>query len=309
MRHLTAPGLALSVVLATIAPGCSSNSPDGYDISAVTSRAESTVQPRSVSQSHRNVSVIYVGDFGDNSIHLFSQKSHALVGQIKRGILQPYGLTTDSSGNLYVVNVNPQNITVYAPAAQRPSRMLTTTDVPIDVAVAKNGTVYVATRSEVNVYLKEASRPTYTVKDYTWPRITAVGVDNGGHLYVGVTDPRNPIVELPATAKHGPGTKLKLKGLESASCIIFDKNANLVVADPQAGVIAGYKPGSSLPFMVISGNGNLYIALDSANANLYAASFQKSSVNTYAYPAGTAEGSFGNGLIQASGIALSPEVQ
>ena len=72
------------------------------------------------------------------------------VRQIIDGIAGAEGMAVDPAGNLYVANDGPETVEVYAPGASVPSRTYGGNGYygpiydPIGIAVARNGTLYVA---------------------------------------------------------------------------------------------------------------------------------------------------------------------
>ena len=136
------------------------------------------------------VPVAYIADAGDKVIDVFSQSSGTLLGRIADDIQVPFGLASDSRGNVYVTMQNFTNTYVYARGATRPKLIMFDSGTPYGVAVGGNGSVYVAQNgfpTGVDVFPKGTSNPSYTIADPSFSAVYSVFVDGMGNVYVGGT--------------------------------------------------------------------------------------------------------------------------
>jgi hypothetical protein len=251
--------------------------------------------------------VVYVASALNDVVNVYSAKTLAPVGQITAGLEEPLGLATDSAGNLYVTNEAAHNVTVYAPGSKKPKATLGDTDFPTAVAVAKNGTVYVAVRSGVDVFRKGARSRSYTIYDSALPSVIGVAVDSHGDVFASGVNPKEvgEILEF-APGSKGNGRNLHIKGPTEGQ-IAIDASDNLIVADFSH--VAAYKSGSQLPFALNNSTpGAYYIALDQTQTHLYSPVFWSGGpIYAYDYPTLANSTSFpASSSTTLTGVAVSP---
>jgi hypothetical protein len=108
---------APSVGSVPIAPtlGTGATARDASDISRTTG---SWMAPEA---KHENL--VYVSNVSSNSVSVYDFSNHKMVGKLT-GIIQPYGLCSDSSGNVWVVGWGKNQLIEYPHASTKPLKKL-----------------------------------------------------------------------------------------------------------------------------------------------------------------------------------------
>jgi YVTN family beta-propeller protein len=88
---------------------------DDWDVSRTTG---SWMSPDA---KHENL--VYVSNISSNSVSVYDFSTRKMVGKLT-GIIQPYGLCSDSSGNVWVVGWGKNQLTEYAHASVKPLKKL-----------------------------------------------------------------------------------------------------------------------------------------------------------------------------------------
>ena len=240
--------------------------------------------------------LLYVADSFNNAVLIYDQAGthQTPIGEITAGVNGPEGATTDSSGNLYVVNAGypGEDTQVFAPGRRQPSRTLVTYNAsPEDVAVARDGTVFVGIRccDTFAVYEHGALTPTYYVDDSTIYLPLGIAVNAKGTLYLDYcVEPHCPTVSIvtyaPGSMGPGKGTGINLP---FARGMRFDAKGNLVIADPETPAIDVFPPGAKLPSFQFGKTGKPeYIAFNEAKTRLFVTDASTEQVLVYDYPSG-----------------------
>jgi hypothetical protein len=137
--------------------------------------------------------LVYVSDAADNSVTAYSFKARKLVGKLT-GISQPYGVCSDTSGNVWVVAWGNNKLIEYAHGGTKPLRILTVNDWSADLYACSvdptTGNLAVTNwgaenwyQGNVLIYPRGSSWPTA----YSNPRIWfyyGCSYDQYGNLYV-----------------------------------------------------------------------------------------------------------------------------
>lgn len=100
------------------------------------------------------------------SVTVYALGSGTLLRTITKGINSPYSLAIDTSGNLYVANVNGHNVSMYAPGGLVPTRTITKgATSPRALAFSAGGDLYVANVYEntVSIYDPGSDIPRLTI--------------------------------------------------------------------------------------------------------------------------------------------------
>jgi len=144
---------------------------------------------------------VIVSDSFNNVVSVFDAEGR-LQTRLRKGINYPFGITTDSAGNLYVANTGGSNILVYA----QPYKAITATlnlsgQSPTDVAVSTAGLVGVMSSSfpsgpgNVFLYAKGSTSACATVTDPNWHNMYFGAFDASGNLFIdGFDHNGNPLV-------------------------------------------------------------------------------------------------------------------
>jgi len=221
--------------------------------------------------------LVYTCDFTASVCEWFPVGSNTVAGTIT-GPTNPQGIAVGPGANtdVYVANTGANNVLVYPMASTTlKATLVDTNEFPVDVAVARNGTVYVANifdtsfnAGDVSVFDPGSTTISRKIKD---PRFTEVISDT--------IDEHNDLVVCYATSSgsgacdafprgRGHGTTI-VSGLTFAGGTAFDKAEDLVV-DDQIGHIFVYAPnGGALCNTIASSGGAL--AFDQHQNDLFVA--------------------------------------
>jgi hypothetical protein len=254
---------------------------------------------------------LYVSDYIDGIVDVFSVPKYSLVGQITRGIKEPEGLAVDTEGNLYVANRGAGTITVYKRRGTRPSLTLTDSDGPLDVAVGKHGYVYASDYyGGIEVYAPGATSP---IRRLTSPNLIegafGVAVSPSNNVYAdGDGSGNSPAVVEFVNAK-GSGKNLGLQSLVGTlTGLIVDHNYLIVsqCCASSPGILI-YPPGQTSPSSSISVDNVIHPAINKTENKIYVPT-AVSIVGVYDYPSGmfVTNIRLSGSLPYASGAALSP---
>ena len=233
-------------------------------------------------------------------------------------------IETDVSGNLWVPyeTASGVNQTVeYAPDCGKIGTTLADPDgQPVDIAFAASGIDYVsdiltngsAGPGEISIYAKGQTSPTGHLTNAAVFFSLGVAVDTKGNVYQSYLGNSQGTAGgvLEFKAGKGKGTVLKGIKIDEPGTVFIDANDNLIVPDQGAPSLNTYKPpysklASSIPLQ----NQSIQCAVDKAEDNVACADRANEGVDVYAYPAGTYQYSFTNGLsssLATIGIAQDP---
>jgi hypothetical protein len=320
-----ATGIAIASLMVDPLAGCSGASsalPETAP-SATTARTSVLVDDRS-----RKAQLLFVGDNQNSRIDVYDattkKQNPPPMRTITQGVDQPYGITTDKSGDLYVANLGDDTVTVYAPNSSKPKTTIKNgLNDPFDVKVDGFGDVYVANNPNgadpfIQEYAKGASEPSST---WTAP---VLGVFTGIALLDPMQKGETSIYALEFAAVQSGGTG------ELLSC--YPGNSNCKSAGYTFGVTGGIavaeSPGESKPFeflvadnavpgvdTFVSGqlNGQLVtpgspagIALNAMDNRLYVASGSSESVVEYSFPGNKVLNTFTPPEANVFGVATTP---
>lgn len=260
-----------AVALAGVVAGCSS---------AGTSSAIATPSRSGnsfVQQNSGTHNVVYLSSFdgapgiGQVFVYPAALGAHPTQPQriINHGTVRPFGMWVDSSGTLYVANI-PQGapttgITEFHPGEGFPFKVLNGgLWYPTEVAVGKDGTVYVNERLANNctgdcvaIYAPGSSTISRTVAlNFNGYALESdqMAFDRRGNLLVGASTFKDGyhIFRLNVTTFKVTELKVNLSGLGGPGLAV-DGAGNMYVSTYNSDVIAVFAPGSENPTRMING--------------------------------------------------------
>jgi len=241
-------------------------------------------------------SYVYMTAAGSNAVDIFAPDG-TLARSISgpdTGLSNPFSLTVDPTGKLYVVN-QPLGahgfVTVYAPKASGDSAPLATIggaelSSPNFVAVDSSAAVYVTNTCgeaacQSGVFVYNANAPAGPVRTIPWTTANigapeGIAVDSSGETYVVDAGPATGQVDVFAAAANGPTTPMRiieddsLNELRRPKGIALDRSDYLYVADSNTGIQV-FSPGANGPAVPVrSVSGQFYAVAVSNSGALYA---------------------------------------
>lgn len=310
--------IATSFCAVTIS-GCSTNQPSvswlGPSLKqAPTSSQASTLEAfadtRRLSAQPDNSKRVYVseGPGGVNTVLVYParKKDPSPVGKITKRLGNPVGMCVDADGNLYVANIDGNDITVYSGSGHKLIRTIAIgVEAPVSVVVDKNETLYVSEYYAKSIleFAKGKESPTRTlpVLGYAW----GVALDGDGNVYASYegSDGSGHVEKFAPKSKIGVDLGISVG---QAVDLRIDQGGNLLLGDGSHGVVNVYAPGETNPTRQISiTGGNPYmLALDESESRLYVTTTTQLLI--FNYKTGTQSGTISTGLSEASGVALNP---
>ncbi|MGB8966363.1 MAG: hypothetical protein WCB99_12040 [Candidatus Cybelea sp.] len=262
-------------------------------------------------KSGRNL--LYVADQSAGAIEIYKQKgsNQQPIGEITQSVSEPDGLFVDSRHKLYVCNFGNGTVTVYPAGSKSPSETLTGAGSPIDVVVAKNGTVYVAnfnsgTAGTVLEYPKGQTAPSKTLVTFgtaSFPE--GLAIDSAKNLYVAFNTNDGEVLEFGPGSPSGKNLGIHVGYVGG---LTIDRNNDLLLDDQNLPGVDVFPPGSHTPSEQIKGFKLAFdVALNHTNTKLWITdTFSPPSVNEVSYPSGTIVDTI-NSLESAFGVATSPD--
>lgn len=259
------------------------------------------------------VKLLYVSSYPacGGCVLVFNQRTGALIGLLSSGpLVQPTGLATDRSGNLYVANDNTdQNaVWVYPPGAIFPSNNLYDPGSPTNVIVGDDGTVFVSNSgptAAIMVYANGSVDPTSELFDVTAAQGYGIALDKLGNVYWGISTATGFQID-----KFKRGTKAPINlGIalnDTPQSIAFDSENRLVVSQPDVPAINVYKLPNSLVKQFGQMGVPAGIALRGPHG-LFVADRSSNQVEQYGYPDGNVVRIFAPPNFNPVGVAVFPQ--
>jgi sugar lactone lactonase YvrE len=266
--------------------------------------------------------LLYVSNLGANAVEVFNQRGRAQqpIATITTGIVYPVGLTTDSSGDLYVADSGEYNgtwvVQRYSPGATSPDKTYTTDlSEPTDIAVAKDGTIYIANFNQLSngwvaVYPKGNVSKEYRLSDFSGGGPLSLALDVKQNLYVMYAlnnSGSSAVNEYKPGAKTGKNLNL---AFSYGAGIQVDLTGNVIVVQQVLpSEILVFPPGKMQPSqsIILPNAGSPYnIALNHGSKLLFAGDSWGNVVDRFAYPSGKFQYPLAGGFGNPAGFATVP---
>ena len=216
----------------------------------------------------------------------------------------PYAIATDLAGNIYVPDdgsgAYDGRVYVFANVTSKP--FLTLDDkggLPADLAVAADGTVYVANGydqqscgggGDVRVFKKGMSSASYIVCDsgiaQGYSQVNGVAIDAAGDVFVTWESSTNTFGRV---REFTPGPNYKGHYLppsfKNPYAIAVDPSGNVIVSDVRVPAVEVFAPGSKTPKYTFAQTGDpTRIAFDAAAGHIFVADALANQIDEYMYP-------------------------
>ncbi|HET6275088.1 MAG TPA: hypothetical protein VFE16_04020 [Candidatus Cybelea sp.] len=331
LSHFSRGALAVTMLCSAAACSGQPETSESPALVPATARAVPRVRSWIAPEAKRAKELLYVADptgdpssYGHIDIFEMHGRKYDPVGTIA-DTDDPNGMTTDAAGNLYVTDIGvategpaPGAIKVYPKGSTSYSRLIVPTDwVPFDIAVAPNGTMYVANIApvayfnpgSVSVYPPNASVPSrvLTLQNFQVDGITRH--DRTSSIFISYqTNGGNGAL---AEFKHAHGKAIDLGVSFSEPWGLVEDGSNHLLAAEGSGTINVYSEATKqLVTQIAVPNGAMWEALNQKRTRLFVSNFEQ--VEILDYPGGKVIGSVNEGWNKANyptGVALWPPPQ
>ncbi len=320
--------IALPLAVLMLA-GCSSQMSPGTTVPAVANSAANARVPVGAPDM-RARTLLYAGGPTQNLVGVYPGRASnpAPLRVISGGLNAPTGIAVDTAGNAYVCNnagvvAGPRGkgtwtVTVYHRGKRTPFESYTNgVWNPVDVAIAADGTVFIANYSSaVTVYPPNSLDPSRTLVGPTGQAPLGIAFDAAGNTFVSYVNPSSGGSIFEYAPGQNTGSNLGITFSGSPHGLAVDRAGNLVVAVSKApnpgGGIEIFAPGKTTPKQTITGLFQPFmLTFSSDGRRLFAADFGSGNgdggVFKFAYPSGTLLSKYTQGPAgSAYGVAVGP---
>jgi WD40 repeat protein len=302
--------------------GCSGNaSPTATTATAANADRSTRAQP------DKNTALIFSSSFGGNSVDYYLKgtgPNNPVAGSLSGSFNNPFGMGVDKRGDLYLANSSDDNVLVYAAGSTSPTNTLNDPNkFPADVAIASDGTVYVANGSgpigasgNVVVYSPGSTNPTQTLSDAHFFHVSGVALDKSGNLFVtcnaGQGMNSGTVVEFKAGSTTGTDTHIVLG---YAGGVGLDGAGHLLAVDEEVPSLNVYTVGNRKPLHKLKLPGTSeYFSFNKDSKMLFVADSGLGEIDVFRYTpsALTQVNKITNGIAASKdnfGIATTPAQQ
>jgi hypothetical protein len=275
----------------------------------------------------QSAGLVFSSSYGGNSVDYYLKgtgPNNPVAGSLSGSFSNPQGMAVDRTGDLYVTNTGDDDVLVYPRGATSPNATLNDPNkFPEDVAIASDGTVYVANvfgpigaSGNVVAYARGASNPTKTFADKHFRHVIGVAVDKSGDLFVSYD----------ATPGSGSGSVVEFKGgkdkatethirLGGAGGVGFDRAGHLLVIDQAVPSLNVYEVGNREPVHQLTLPGrSAFFSFNKDSTRLYVADYALGEIDEFRYRRSelTQINTITNGIVPSNsnvGIASTPAQQ
>lgn len=272
--------------------------------------------------AHAAAPLLYVSNLGAKAVEVFHQGGRAQqpIATITDGVVFPGGLTTDSSGNLYVPDEEQYNgewvVQRYAPGTTSPGKTYTTDlSEPCSIVIAKDGTMYVANYNAgavgwIAVYPKGDVSKEYRLSDSSAGSPVSVALDSKQDLYVmWGRGNRGSSVVYEYKPGATTGKNLNLDFAYGAGIQVDSAGNLLAVQQVLPSEILVFPPGKTEPSksILLPNGGEPYaLVLNRGSKLLFAGDAIGNLVDKFTYPSGKFQYPLAGGFSNIGGLATQP---
>lgn len=225
--------------------------------------------------SASRAAVMYVSNGGNHSIEMFDLATGTDLGAFATTNLAcPWGMAFDSTGDLYVANLDWSQIAKFTPAGVGSVFVGTGLDEPTSLLLDSEGNLVVANfeGNTIFKYTPGGVGSVFASSGLHWP--TGLAFDTAGNLYAANYLDNNIVKFTPA----GAGSVFASTYLSNPECLAFDGAGNLYAANHSGNTIVKFTPGGVGSVFASSGlNQPEGLAFDS-EGNLYVANLAGNSI-------------------------------
>ena len=272
-----------------------------------------------ISLTTKNKALLYGSSYDGGFINIYDEKGKYQhpIGQLTNGLTSPQGIAVDTRHRLWVANTNAFDVVAFKRGATAPFATLRDPGYyPVSVAVDLHGTVYAANSQgasgepgNVTFWKSGASNPSGTLAFSKFNIIFGLGIDARDDVYVSyIPSKGGPELVVFPSGSHD-GRQISIVDA-SASDIVFDSSANLVMAEIYGGLAVWAPPYSGLPLRKLPIYGSEPV-LDAAETGIWAANGDKAThaVDGYDYNRGYLFDTIPRGFSSSAppyGVAVDP---
>ena len=286
-------------------------------------QASNRWQMGATSESRANpatTSYLYVADELANRISVYEPagKLHCFINGKTSELRAPDAITFDGSGNLYVANLNGNDVTEYAPCQVAPLQRLKQGKGACPSAVAiGSGDLYVANACANTVTIYQGSTLVQTLSSPQIENPQALAFDSTGVLYVAngaiASDPNGSVaVCTGAPPSRTCGTPITLH-VANPKALAVDTTDDLFVANDEShpnGNVTKYQPYASGNGYLMGYGANLVddpnaLVLDSSG-DLWVSSYGNDTIYCFNGPPGMPCRVITNGIGNPMSLAIGP---
>ncbi len=249
---------------------------------------------------------LYVSSYSGNSVTLFHQSGGGV--NFVPSIVQPTGLTLDSSGNLYVASQGTNAITEYSPSGSLINTFGLTNLINGIETIARDssGNFYVATGGSPSAAVNLYSPTGAFVKAFAPGLLFPMGIliDGSGNVYVSGGTSTNYINEYSST-----GSLLRTvtsNSLSYPSSMVQDASGNIYVTNYLSGTIEKFSSNlTDLGTFATGGSGAFGLVYDPTSQTFFQSSITNGTIRQYS-STGVFLGNFATGLNGPFLMAIAP---
>jgi len=251
LRRLSIPCISLTGIALTSLTACASHA------ASTLGSLDAVLPSVPAGAPAKRQLLLYAGGPNQNVVGVYPARSYNPPPQleIRSGLNVPTGIAVDASGNVYVCNnagtdapVEPMGkgtwtVSVYHRGQTTPFESYTTgVWNPVDVAVASDGTVYIANYSSaVTVYPAGSLQPSMSLAGPSGESPLGVALDGSRNVYVSYVNPSRGGSIYKYAPGQSSGSDLGIAFSGSPHGLAIDRGGNLLVA-----VSTAPSPGSSI---------------------------------------------------------------